>query len=184
MRARRIVLARERPDAAETAAARLPVEFLTARVVGGYLPQGAEIDPVPLMRRFADAGATLALPVALAADAPLVFRAWSEGDALKADTFGIPAPAAGAAEARPDVIIAPVLAFDALGGRLGQGAGCFDRTLADLRASGAVFAIGLAFAGQEVAACPVEAHDQPLDAILTETVYKTFRDSIPPGNLK
>jgi 5-formyltetrahydrofolate cyclo-ligase len=185
MRVRRTALARERPDAGARVAARLPAERLIGvRVVGGYRPHGSEVDPLPLMRRFAVAGAVLALPVVVAVDAPLVFRTWREGDPLEPDAFGIPAPSAKAAEVRPDVIIAPVLAFDARGGRLGQGAGCFDRTLADRRASGGVFAIGLAFAGQEVAACPLEAHDQPLDAILTETGYKAFDESTPSETLK
>ena len=65
----------------------------------------------------------------------------------------------------------PLVAFDRRGGRLGQGGGHFDRTLEALDAKGKVFAIGLAYAGQEVAAVPREEHDRPLDAILTEREY-------------
>jgi 5-formyltetrahydrofolate cyclo-ligase len=71
----------------------------------------------------------------------------------------------------PDLVIAPLLAFDRKGGRLGQGAGHYDRTLANLRALKPVFVLGLGYAGQEVAEIPLEAHDQRLDAILTETEY-------------
>jgi len=87
------------------------------------------------------------------------------------DAFGIPAPGPNAAEVLPDIVFAPLLAFDRLGGRLGQGAGHYDRTLAILRARQPVFVIGLAYAGQEIAAVPMDAHDQRLDAILTETGY-------------
>ena len=65
----------------------------------------------------------------------------------------------------------PLLAFDRTGGRLGQGAGCYDRTIAALRAMGAVRVIGLAYAGQEVVRVPVGVHDQRLDGILTDTGY-------------
>jgi 5-formyltetrahydrofolate cyclo-ligase len=139
--------------------------------VAGYRPLGAELDSLPLMRRFAALGARLALPVAVTPDAPLIFRAWVEGDSLAPDGFGIPSPAGQSEEVWPEIIIAPVLAFDRRGGRLGQGAGCFDRTLARARDVGGVFVIGLAFAGQEVGSVPVGPHDQGLDAILTETGY-------------
>jgi 5-formyltetrahydrofolate cyclo-ligase len=127
------------------------------------------------MRRFGAAGARLVLPVATAADAPLIFRAWTEGALLEPDAFGIPSPGGQSPEVRPDLIIAPILAFDRRGGRLGQGAGCFDRTLAQARAAGGVFVIGLAFAGQEVDQVPTGALDQGLDAILTETGYIEVR---------
>ena len=75
----------------------------------------------------------------------------------------------------PRLVICPLLAFDRAGGRLGQGGGHYDRTLAVLRAQGPVFVLGLAYAGQEVAALDLEPHDQRLDAILTETGYTRFR---------
>ena len=179
MRQRRAILFREKPDAAAKAAALLPPGRLAgAQVVAGYRPQGGEMDPLPLMRRFAAAGASLALPVATGPQARLTFRAWNEGDLLAPDVFGIPSPTAAQPEVRPDVIIAPVVAFDRLGGRLGQGAGCFDRTLAWARNGDPVFAIGLAFAGQEVELVPVAPHDQGLDAILTETGYIEVRKDL------
>jgi 5-formyltetrahydrofolate cyclo-ligase len=179
MRQRRAALFREIPDAAARAAAHLPPDRLAgARVVAGYRPQGGEMDPLPLMRRFAAAGASLALPVATGPQARLTFRVWSEGDPLAPDVFGIPSPMAAQPEVRPDIIIAPVLAFDRHGGRLGQGAGCFDRTLVWARNGEAVFAIGLAFAGQEVELVPIAPHDQGLDAILTETGYIEIRKDL------
>ncbi len=179
MRQRRATLFRENPRAAARAATHLPPDRLAgARVVAGYRPQGGEMDPLPLMRRFAAAGARLALPAATAPRARLTFRVWSEGDPLAPDAFGIPSPTAAQPEVRPDIIIAPVVAFDRRGGRLGQGAGCFDRTLAWARNGKAVFAIGLAFAGQEVEVVPVTPHDQGLDAILTETGYIEVRKDL------
>ena len=71
----------------------------------------------------------------------------------------------------PNLMITPVLAFDRNGGRLGQGGGHYDRTLANLRKVRPVFVLGLAFAGQEIEHVPMGQHDQRLDAIITETAY-------------
>jgi len=176
MRAHRRTLAAKAPDAARTAAAALPLDALPpVRVVSGYRAQGAEIDPGPLMRRLAAEGAKLALPMSVSRAAPLVFRAWVPEAALEPDAFGIPSPTRAAEKLVPDLVIAPVLAFDRAGRRLGQGAGHYDRTVANLRAAGEVFVLGLAYAGQEVAQVPGEPHDQRLDAILTENGYIEVR---------
>ncbi|HEX2759083.1 MAG TPA: 5-formyltetrahydrofolate cyclo-ligase, partial [Rhizomicrobium sp.] len=72
--------------------------------------------------------------------------------------------------ARPDLLLAPLLAFDRAGHRLGYGGGFYDRTIALL----GVPAIGIAYAGQEISSLPVEAHDIALDGILTEHGLKRF----------
>jgi 5-formyltetrahydrofolate cyclo-ligase len=129
---------------------------------------GSELDPAPLVRRLAAAGALVVLPAATDRAAALTFHRWEAGDALVPDAFGVLSPDPSAPRLAPDLVIAPVLAFDRRGGRLGQGGGTYDRTLANLRAGGRVFVLGLAYAGQEVDEVPGEAHDQRLDAILTE----------------
>lgn len=129
------------------------------------------MDARPLMRRLAETGARLALPAVTASDAPLEFRRWDADADLAPDALGVPAPPPTAALVTPDVVIVPLLAFDRRGGRLGQGGGFYDRTLAALRRSRPVFALGLAYAGQELTEVPVESHDQRLDAILTETEF-------------
>lgn len=159
--------------AAERAADALPLEAVPPfGVVAGYWPAGAEMSPLPLMRRLASAGADLALPVAEDRHAPLRFRRWCEGDDLAPDAFGICAPVASADDVRPDLVIAPLLAFDAAGSRLGQGAGHYDRTLQRLRAQGPLFVLGLGYAGQEADHLPSEPHDERLDGILTETGFR------------
>jgi len=166
MRALRRKLAFENPDAAEQAAAHLP-DLVTCAVYALYHPVGSELDPSAIHL----AGARRALPVVIAPDAPMVFRLHGPGHPLVPDALGIPAPAEGAAEVLPDVVFTPVLAFDRQGGRLGQGGGHYDRTIAALRAVKPVLVIGVAYAGQEVDEIPAEPHDQRLDAILTETGY-------------
>ncbi len=172
MRARRRELARAFPGAAQRAADHLPLDALPAfTCFSGYHAVGDELDPEPLVRRLAGTGATFALPVADFADAPLIFRAWDSGDVPAPDFFGVPAPPPSAKAVTPDLVICPLLAFDRAGARLGQGGGHYDRTIEALRAAGPVFVLGLAYAGQEVAALAAEAHDQRLDAILTENGY-------------
>ena len=173
MRTRRRILAAETPGAAELAAALAMAGGLSAKVAAGYHPQGGEMDPWPLMRALAAGGARAALPRAARRDAPLQFHATDDPTPMTPDAYGVPAPAASSAILTPDLVIVPLVAFDARGARLGQGAGCYDRAIADLRSRGAVWVLGLAYAGQEVAKVPSEAHDQLLDAVLTEKAYRT-----------
>lgn len=176
LRKRRRALDAARPDAARQAAALLPIERLPAfEWFSSYHAMGSELDPAPLAERLMAAGRRLALPVTVAADAPLVFRAWSKGQEPVVDAFGVPSPPPSAQEVRPGLVICPLLAFDRTGARLGQGGGHYDRTLAALRQAGPVFVLGLAYAGQEVEGLPAEPHDQRLDAILTESGYIEVR---------
>lgn len=164
-------LAGQHPGAAEAAAQFLP-KGLKPVVVAGYMPMGGELDPGPVLKALQARGALLALPVCVAPASPLIFRAYCPGDGLSPDAMGLPAPTEAAALMTPDVLLVPLLAFDRQGGRLGQGGGFYDRTLEALRDRGRILAIGLAYAGLEVARAPMEAHDQSLDAILTETGYR------------
>lgn len=136
--------------------------------VSGFKPFADEIDVLPLMARLAGEGWRTALPVVAGRNKPLVFRAWAPGEPTVAGIWSIPVPPDSAPEVRPDVLLVPMLAFDRSGFRLGYGGGFYDRTLAALRAVKPIVAVGVAFAGQEMAEVPREAHDEPLDWILTE----------------
>jgi len=129
------------------------------------------------MQRLAEAGARLALPVTppRGADEPVRFHLWSTGEILHVSAFGVHEPHPGNEVVEPDLVLLPLLAFDRRGGRLGYGAGHYDRTLERLRAVKPIRAIGLAFAAQEVERVPTGPHDQPLDAILTERAYIEVR---------
>lgn len=136
--------------------------------VAGYAAIRSELDPRPALERLHDRGFRICLPVVEGPARPLHFRLWEPASPLVAGAFGAMVPDAGSA-AEPDLLIVPLLAFDAHGFRLGYGGGYYDRTLETLRAQRAVTALGLAYAAQAAAAVPVEPTDQKLDAIVTET---------------
>ncbi|MBU6471492.1 MAG: 5-formyltetrahydrofolate cyclo-ligase [Alphaproteobacteria bacterium] len=144
-------------------------------VVGGYAALPGEADPARLLAELARLGALLALPRVAAKAMPLAFHRWRSGDALAPGAFGVPEPDPAWPPSTPSVVLVPLLAFDALGWRLGYGGGYYDRTLAALRARHAIAAVGVAYAGQEVENVPYDAHDEPLDMILTELGLRVFR---------
>jgi 5-formyltetrahydrofolate cyclo-ligase len=153
----------------------LPVEVAPGTVVSGFSPLKSEISPLPLLRRLADAGASLALPVVVGRGQPLVMRAWSFGAPLVSGVWGIREPPADAPELNPDILIVPLLAFDRSGHRIGYGAGYYDMTIARLRAMKPVTAVGVAFGSQEIAAVPATPRDARLDLVLTEREAIDFR---------
>jgi 5-formyltetrahydrofolate cyclo-ligase len=167
---------RQRMAAAQAIALRgLPIEIMPGAVVAGYSPIRSEIDPAPLMQELAARGMRLALPVITARDSPLGFRLWAANDKLLRGPLGILEPSPDAAEIVPDIVLVPLAAFDRLGHRIGYGAGHYDRTLARLRDSKKIIAIGLAFAVQEIETIPALPHDVALDYVLTETQLLDFR---------
>lgn len=177
--AKRDELSSEQRIAAAAAVARrgLPLEITRGTIVSGYSAIRSEIDPVPLMRTLATQGVRLALPAVMARGKSLAFRAWSPDDRLMLGPLGILEPSPAAAEVVPDIMLVPLAAFDRLGHRIGYGAGHYDFTLAHLRKTKAITAIGLAFAAQEIEAVPALSHDVALDYVLTETNTFDFRSS-------
>jgi 5-formyltetrahydrofolate cyclo-ligase len=153
----------------------LPVAIVPGIIVSGFSPLKSEISPLPLLRRLADAGASLALPAVVGRGRPLIMRAWSFGAPLVSGVWGIREPPADAPELFPDILIVPLLAFDRCGHRIGYGAGYYDMTISRLRAMKAILAIGIAFAAQEIAVVPATPRDARLDLVLTEHGIIDFR---------
>ncbi|RZJ01527.1 MAG: 5-formyltetrahydrofolate cyclo-ligase [Brevundimonas sp.] len=168
MRAERKRLAGLDPQAAARAAEHAD-SLPSAEVVAVYRAIGSELDMEALSLALSRAGRTLCLPVVVERDEAMVFRLWSPGEPLELDDAGIPAPLPLSQAVEPDLILTPLLAFDAQGSRLGQGGGYYDRTFAVLPDA---LRIGFAYAGQEVARLQTEAHDVRLHGVLTETGYR------------
>jgi 5-formyltetrahydrofolate cyclo-ligase len=168
----------QRQAAAETIAARpFPLPIRTGTIVSGFMPLKSEINPLPLMRRLTAQGARLALPVIAGRGQPLAMREWTWGEPLAAGVWGVREPHARAPAVDPDIVLAPLLAFDRAGHRLGYGGGYYDLTIAPLRGRKNIVAIGIAFAVQEVFTVPVTPRDAPLDLVLTEREVIDFRDA-------
>ena len=154
-------------------AAEILADFLAGhrgKTLSGYMPMRTEIDPLPAM---AAHQGPVGVPVIIAKATPLRFREWSPGVRMVEGTFKAMVPEEGA-WVEPEVLIVPMLAFDARGYRLGYGGGFYDRTLERLRAKGPVLAVGFAFSAQEVAEVPTDPFDQRLNAVVTEKGVTIF----------
>lgn len=157
---------------AELGAAALRERAVAGNVVSAYWPMRSEADPRPLALALAAAGARLCLPAFVGK--VMEFRRWEQGDELVPAGFSTFEPRRDAAVLAPSLVLAPLLAFDRRGGRLGWGKGYYDRALNDLDAAAArcggtrPFVVGIGFACQQVAEMPMEAHDRLLDAVVTE----------------
>jgi len=178
-RRRRQALALAQPAAVagEIAASNLlaALNFPSGSIVSAYWPMGSEFDTRPLIHRLHASGCLIGLPVIVAKGEPLIFRRWVPETRFIPGGFNTQVPGTDEPEVVPERLIVPLLAFDSAGFRLGYGGGFYDRTLAKLRLLRPVIAIGVAYAGQEVASVPRADYDQPLDWLATETFTRRAR---------
>jgi 5-formyltetrahydrofolate cyclo-ligase len=169
---RDLVEPREAHAAAKAVAARglslVAEQAPPGATVGAYWPIRSELSTRPLLEALARAGYRTALPVMTAVAKPLLFRQWSPGDDLEVGALGLAEPLPDAPRIVPDILFAPLAAFDARGHRIGYGGGNFDATIAALRGARRLVVVGLAYETQEVARIPEEPHDALLDYVLTE----------------
>jgi 5-formyltetrahydrofolate cyclo-ligase len=138
-------------------------------VVAGFWPLPGEIDIRPLLHALATVGYEVVLPVTAGRGKPLIFRKWNVDDALLVGLYGT--KHTDGVEMTPDFILMPLLAFDAMGNRLGYGSGYYDRTLAALPEA---FRLGCAFTAQEFEEVPAGAEDIKLHAVATEARVRSF----------
>lgn len=146
------------------------------KFIASYRAIGSEMDPAPLEVLLRLAGHIIALPQVVDRDTPLNFARYEPGDRLEPGPVGaIPQPLGSAPQLRPDALLVPLLAVDTRGYRLGQGAGHYDRTIA---ARKPIFTLGLAYECQIIAGLAQEPWDEPLDAIVTDKQWVTYKDRI------
>jgi 5-formyltetrahydrofolate cyclo-ligase len=166
--ARKLAFAAGQGQAAELLADYLALH--RGKVLAGYMAMRTEADPMAAM--LAHQG-PVCVPVIVGAGQALRFREWSAGSGMIAGEFGAQIPAEGG-WIEPEVLIVPLLSFDARGYRLGYGGGFYDRTLEGLRLKRPTVAVGFGFAAQEVAEVPIDGFDQRLDAMVTESGVREF----------
>lgn len=138
-----------------------------ARTIALYIGMDDEAPAQRLAVQLEALGKQLALPRVLDRLGSMEFLAWKVDDPLAPGPFGTSHPESSSQAVTPDVIIAPLLAFDRAMNRLGQGGGYYDRALARFPDA---LRIGLAWSAQELASVPADPWDLPLDIILTETM--------------
>ncbi|MDE3010439.1 MAG: 5-formyltetrahydrofolate cyclo-ligase [Pseudomonadota bacterium] len=144
-------------------------EWQEARCVMLYLGIRSEFDPAPLARAVLAEGRRLALPRILRGQGVLEVREVQDLDQdLREGVWGLrepdPARCPEVPVAELDLVLVPGVAFDRLGGRMGYGAGFYDRLLAapDL----AAVRVSALFDAQLVASVPREPHDKPVDLLV------------------
>lgn len=142
--------------------------FRRARRVALYLPADGEVDLRSLEEHARARGKLLYLPV-VGQEGAMSFAPWPRGGMLRRNRYGIPEPRGARRRSLParrmDLVIMPLVGFDALGNRLGMGGGYYDRALAGRPRP---VLVGAAFGCQRVAELPAQPWDVPLDLIVTE----------------
>ncbi len=154
------------------------VQMQAGQIVAAYWPIGKEFDVRYIIDDLLKAGIQVALPVTGKDGREMTFSLWDGKADLVKGAFGIMTPPAEVL-VTPDIIIAPFLAFDRRGYRLGRGGGHYDATIATLRAKHEILAVGVGYAAQAVLFnLPVEDHDQKMDMIITPGGVHDFRDKV------
>lgn len=155
--------------------------FQQARQLACFLSADGEIDTSPVIQAAWQAGKDVFLPVLLM-DSParLAFRAYHQTSSMQRNRHGILEPSAGELldGLAFDLVLTPLVAFDAQGNRLGMGGGYYDRTFAGLgqRRAPSPCLLGLAYAFQQVPSLPAEQWDVPLWGVATELGLQRFAE--------
>ena len=127
-----------------------------------------EVNTRPLIMALFRNGNPVVVPIIVKEDVSLRLSYLRDFSALVPSTFGVPEPIGSEIPALAediDTIILPMLGFDRAGGRIGYGAGYYDRFLSK---NPGLRKVGIAFACQEVGSIPVDENDIRVDAVLTE----------------
>ena len=135
--------------------------------IGAYWPIKGEFDALPALFRWAEADVQrrIGLPVVDKNSKQLSFQVWYPGCEMEDDAYGIPKPK-GTPTFEPTLLLVPCVGYGPGGVRLGYGGGFYDRTLATLQPRPTT--VGLAYSQGFLPWLEAEAHDVPLDTVLTD----------------
>ncbi len=143
----------------------------SASCIGFYWPFKGEIDLRALVSELLQDSAQAALPVVVEKAQPLEFWRWHSGMAMRPGIWRIPVPEQRN-PVQPDLLLIPLVGFDASGYRLGYGGGYYDRTLAAMTTRPRKIGVGHDL-GRLSTIHPQE-HDIPMDTIITERGISEF----------
>jgi 5-formyltetrahydrofolate cyclo-ligase len=133
-----------------------------------YSSKELEVNTGPLIGALLSSGNPVIVPIIVREDVSLRLSFLKDPSVLVLSTFGVPEPIGNEIPARAeevDTIILPMLGFDRTGGRLGYGAGYYDRFLAR---NPQIRRIGIAFSCQEADEIPCDSNDIHMNLIITE----------------
>ncbi len=154
--------------------------FLGAKRIALYLAADGELDPLPVLEQACAMGKQCYLPVLHPLGYKrLCFAAWRPGDALRPNRYNIAEPEwTPSALIKPwalDLVVVPLVAFDAAANRLGMGGGYYDRSFAwrrNRRYWNGPSLVGYGYELQKLSCISPRPWDIKMDLIVTEnTLY-------------
>ncbi|MHA7879346.1 MAG: 5-formyltetrahydrofolate cyclo-ligase [Saccharospirillum sp.] len=135
--------------------------------LAAYWPIRGEPNVIEGLHQWHDLGFDILLPVVVGQAQPLIFRRWTPDTELEPGVWNIPVPPGTAPESTPDIVLMPLLGWDANGYRLGNGGGFYDRTLVTFATPPTV--VGVGYQSARLPSIRPQPHDIPCDLIVTET---------------
>jgi 5-formyltetrahydrofolate cyclo-ligase len=170
---RRQLSAEQQQQAAHQVAVHLSQHpgIIQAQHIAVFLSFDGELDTTPLIEQLWQQGKQVYLPVLHPfCSGHLLFLHYRRDSTLVRNRLKILEPQLDVRDVLPlsqlDIILTPLVAFDAQGQRLGMGGGFYDRTLQHWQKQGP-YPIGLAHDCQQVEQLPCEHWDVPLPEIIT-----------------
>jgi 5-formyltetrahydrofolate cyclo-ligase len=158
--------------------------LLHAQRIAAYFPADGELSPLPLLNRLQDLGKQIYLPKLPAFPSKMVFLPLTGN--FSVNRYGLLEPVAAKSAIRLahqlDLILLPLVAFDAQGHRLGMGGGYYDRALANLNRRTHLMRpklLGLAHSFQQQKNLPRNPWDVPLHGVITEQNLCWFDPQTP-----
>ena len=143
--------------------------YQAAQLIGCYLPLNNEVDLQTMIQHAWKAGKKTYVPVVDNYTNEMNFYNYTATTILHPNRFGIAEPEISndqpIAPKQLDLLIVPLVGFDAERNRIGQGAGFYDRYL---QQCSDIATIGVAYELQKVAAIPTDEWDIALELIITE----------------
>ena len=160
-------------------------EYINAQTVFAYFSVGTEVDTAPIIRAMQRDGKRVCLPRCL--DINEDGSRTGEGPNMEArevrdladlveGAYGIPEPVDSDPYVAPeeiDLILLPCLACDTSCRRIGHGAGYYDWYLSRAREDCRTLAV--CYEAVLAEDLPVEEHDMPVDAVVTEDAVYRWR---------
>ncbi len=139
---------------------------IKGKIVGGYYSYNNEIDCIQILKKLEKKNYIISLPK-IKKNSQMDFVQWSSNDPLVINKFGIPEPSNDKIKF-PDILLVPLLSFDAKLNRVGYGGGFYDRYIHRIKRKKKPLLVGLAYSFQKVKSIPINKYDKKLDFVVTE----------------